>query len=45
MELTIHALSHSYGDKKALTGFTHTFAPGITALLGPNGAGKAPSST
>ena len=40
MELTIHALSHSYGDKKALTGFTHTFAPGITALLGPNGAGK-----
>ena len=41
MELTIHALSHSYGDKKALTGFTHTFAPGITALLGPNGAGKS----
>ena len=37
MELTIHALSHSYGDKKALTGFTHTFVPGITALLGPNG--------
>ena len=41
MELTIHALSHSYGDKKALTGFTHTFVPGITALLGPNGAGKS----
>ena len=41
MELTIHALSHSYGDKKALTGFTHTFTPGITALLGPNGAGKS----
>ena len=41
MELTIHALSHSYGDKKALTGFTHAFAPGITALLGPNGAGKS----
>ena len=41
MELTIHALSHSYGDKKALTDFTHTFTPGITALLGPNGAGKS----
>lgn len=41
MELTIHALSHSYGDKKALTGFAHTFVPGITALLGPNGAGKS----
>ena len=27
MELTIHALSHSYGDKKALTDFTHTFTP------------------
>ena len=40
-ELTIHALSHSYGDKKALTDFTHTFTPGITALLGPNGAGKS----
>ena len=43
MELTIHALSHSYGDKKAPTDFTHTFTPGITALLGPNGAGKTTS--
>ena len=41
MELPNHALSHSYGDKKALTDFTHTFTPGITALLGPNGAGKS----
>lgn len=41
MELTIHALSHSYGDKKVLTDFNHTFTPGITALLGPNGAGKS----
>ena len=45
MELTIHALSHSYGDKKALTDFTHTFTPGITARAPPTARGKAPSST
>ena len=40
MRLEIKDLSHSYGNKRALSGFTHTFSPGITALLGPNGAGK-----
>ena len=41
MELQIKELSHSYGNKKALDGFSWTFRPGITALLGPNGAGKS----
>lgn len=45
MELTIHALSHSYGDKKALTGFTHTFALASQPCWAPTVRGKAPSST
>lgn len=45
MELTIHALSHSYGDKKALTDFTHTFTPASQPCWAPTARGKAPSST
>lgn len=40
MELSIHNLSKSYGEKLALDGFTYTFHPGVMAILGPNGAGK-----
>lgn len=40
----LHALDlvKTYGDKRALDGFTLTVAPGtIHGLLGPNGAGKS----
>ncbi len=40
MELSIHNLSKTYGEKLALDGFTYTFHLGVTAILGPNGAGK-----
>lgn len=41
MELSIRNLSKSYGQKRALSGFSYTFRPGVTAILGPNGAGKS----
>lgn len=40
MKLEIKNLSKSYGGKRALTDFSHTFSDGVTAILGPNGAGK-----
>lgn len=40
MLLEIKNLSKSYGDKRALEGFSYAFHPGVTAILGPNGAGK-----
>lgn len=40
MSLKISKLSHSYGERKALTDFEYKFEIGVTALLGPNGAGK-----
>ncbi len=41
MELRIRDLSKSYGEKRALSGFSCCFVPGIYAILGPNGAGKS----
>lgn len=37
----LEKVSLSYGEKKVLTDFSHTFAPGkITAVMGPSGVGK-----
>ncbi|MCR5530928.1 MAG: ABC transporter ATP-binding protein [Lachnospiraceae bacterium] len=41
MTLTTENLTKDYGKKRALDGFSYTFAPGIYGLLGPNGAGKS----
>ena len=41
MTLSIQGISKSYGDNRALDGFTAELTPGIYALLGPNGAGKS----
>lgn len=41
MQLTIHQLTKSYGDKCALSNFSLNLTPGIYGLLGPNGAGKS----
>jgi len=39
--LTIDSLSHRYGEREVLRGFSLTVAAGeIVALLGPNGSGK-----
>ena len=39
--LEVKNLTKHYRKKTALTEFSYTFQPGITALLGPNGAGKS----
>ena len=39
--LDVEALSHRYGEKRALSDFSYGFRRGITAVLGPNGAGKS----
>ena len=41
MTLKAEELTKDYGKKRALDGFSYTFAPGIYGLLGPNGAGKS----
>ncbi len=41
MTLSIQNVSKSYGENRALDGFTAELTPGIYALLGPNGAGKS----
>ncbi|MCR5202036.1 MAG: ATP-binding cassette domain-containing protein [Lachnospiraceae bacterium] len=41
MELEIKNLTKTYGDKKALDGFSIKMTEGIYGLLGPNGAGKS----
>ncbi|MCL6568136.1 MAG: ABC transporter ATP-binding protein [Meiothermus silvanus] len=38
--VTIHSLSHRYGNIEALTGVSLEVPRGFFALLGPNGAGK-----
>ncbi len=40
MTLTVSDLQKSYKEKKALSGFSAVFTPGIYALLGENGSGK-----
>ena len=41
MKLTISRLKKTYGQTKALAGFTYEFTPGIYGILGANGAGKS----
>ncbi len=41
MELRIHDLCKSYGEKRALQNFEASFENGIYGILGPNGAGKS----
>lgn len=41
MILTLKNLSKSYGNNKALQGFTANLHSGVHALLGPNGSGKS----
>ncbi len=38
---TISNITKSYGNNRALSGFTATLTPGIYALLGPNDSGKS----
>jgi len=41
MNLSIHNITKSYGNNKALDNFTVELTNGIYALLGPNGSGKS----
>ena len=38
--IEVDDLSKWFGQKVAVSEFTHAFGPGVTGLLGPNGAGK-----
>jgi ABC-type multidrug transport system ATPase subunit len=41
MNIEINNITKTYGQNKALNGFTAELSPGIYALLGPNGSGKS----
>lgn len=41
MELKLENVTKRYGEKEALSAFSHTFREGIYGILGANGAGKS----